>query len=211
VTPGRVNVKWLLLGVAIATTIVFVVIRILASGQAADNTGIVADVASETAEVSATRNAAPSMAAPSIAAPSIAAPSIVAARDAAPNPPSAAATDIAPADAKTEARIAQKNAAPKGAGRKVAGKVEVATGASPEPSPAPKVERVAAASRNAPARVAEAPRDPWQAMNEGLSRCARENFFNRIACEQRLRLQYCPNYWGLVPQCAIGAATDHGQ
>jgi hypothetical protein len=48
-------------------------------------------------------------------------------------------------------------------------------------------------------------------MNEALSRCAREDFFSRVACEERLRLQYCANYWGVVPQCAIGRSTDHGQ
>jgi hypothetical protein len=178
-----------------ATAIVFVVIRILASGHAADNAEIAADAAGEATALLAARDAAPAIAAP---------------RDTAQNQPVAAGTDVAPPDANTDARIALKNAAPKAGGRKAAGKVEAATGASLEP-PAPKVEPVAATPRRAPTRVAEPPRDPWQAMNEGLSRCAREDFLSRIACEQRLRLQYCPNYWGLVPQCAIGRTTDHGQ
>src|SRR6266446_5607554 len=42
-TPGRISAKWLLLGVAMATTILFVVIRILASGHAADNAQVAAD------------------------------------------------------------------------------------------------------------------------------------------------------------------------
>ncbi len=192
--PGRVSLKWLLLGVAMATTIVFVVIRILASGQAADSAEIAADAASETTALFAARDAAPAVAAPG---------------ETAQNQPDAAGTGVAPPDAKTDARVALKNAAPKAGGRKAAGKVEAATDASLEPSP--KIEPATAAPRRAPTRVAEAPRDPWQAMNEGLSRCAREDFLNRIACEQRVRVQYCPNYWGLVPQCAIGRTTDHGQ
>lgn len=78
---------------------------------------------------------------------------------------------------------------------------------APAPEPAPVVRAPAA-----PPRVAEAPRpDSWQALNEGLARCAREALFDRIGCEQKLRLQYCGNSWGLVPQCPIGPATDHGQ
>jgi hypothetical protein len=197
---GRISVKWLLLGVAMATTIVFVVIRILASGHAADNAEIAADATGETTALLAPHDAAPAIAAPAIAAP----------QETAQNQPAAAGTAVAPpdanTDAKTDASVALKTAAPKVAGRKAAGKVEAATGAPLEP-PVPKAESVAAAPR----RATEAPRDPWQAMNEGLSRCAREDFLSRFACEQRLRLQYCPNYWGLVPQCAIGRTTDHGQ
>ena len=63
-----------------------------------------------------------------------------------------------------------------------------------------------------PPRVVEASRpDPWQALNEGLSGCARQGLLDRMACEQRLRSQYCGNSWGLVPQCPIGPANDHGQ
>jgi len=144
------------------------------------------------------------------AAPAIAAPAIAAPQETAQNQPVAEGTGVAPPDAKTDARVALKNAAPKTGGRKATGKVEAATGASLE-APAPKAEPVAAAPRRAPLRVAEVPRDPWQAMNEGLSRCAREDFLSRFACEQRMRQQYCPNYWGLVPQCAIGRTNDHGQ
>ena len=199
-TPGRISIKWLLLGVAVATTIVFVVIRILASGHAADNAQVAADAGAETTALVAARDAARAIA----AAP----------QDTAQNQSVAAGTAVAPPDAetdgKTDTSVALKTAAPKAAGRKAAGKVEATTGAPLEP-PVPKAEAVAAASRRAPLRATEAPRDPWQAMNEGLSRCAREDFLSRFACEQRLRQQYCPNYWGLVPQCAIGRTTDHGQ
>ena len=205
--PGRVNVKWLLFGVAIATTIVFVVIRILATGHAADNAEVAADAARETTALLAARDAAPAVVAPPQRAQ---------------NQPVAAGTEVAPPDAKTDAKtdtktdtktnasVALKTPAPKAVGRKAAGKVEPATDASLEP-PVPKAEAVAAAPRRVPLRATEAPRDPWQAMNEGLSRCAREDFLSRFGCEQRLRVQYCPNYWGLVPQCAIGRTTDHGQ
>jgi hypothetical protein len=201
--PGRISVKWLLLGVAMATTIVFVVIRILASGHAADNAEIAPDAAGGTTALLAPHDAAPAIAAPAIAAP----------QETAQNQPVAEGAGVAPPDAETDARVAPKNTVPKVVGRKVVvGKVEAAKGAPAEPSPvAKKTESVAAAPRNGSARVAEAPRDPWQAMNEGLSRCAREDFLSRFACEQRLRQQYCPNYWGLVPQCAIGRTTDHGQ
>jgi len=94
--------------------------------------------------------------------------------------------------------------------RRVVPRVE-APPAAVAPPPAPEPVPVARAT-TPPPRPVEAPRaDPWQAMNEGLSRCAREALFDRIACEQRLRLQYCTSSWGLVPQCPIGPATDHGQ
>jgi hypothetical protein len=197
-TPGRLSLKWLVLGVAIATTIVFVVIKILASGNghAVDAVATVED-AVETSSSIAARDAAPAIVSP---------------RDPVQNLPVATGAGVVPSDAETDARVALKNTVPKAAGRKAAGKVEAAKVAPVEPPPvAKKTESVAAAPRNASARVAEAPRDPWQAMNEGLSRCAREDFLARIACEQRMRSQYCPNYWGSVPQCAIGRTTDHGQ
>ena len=78
---------------------------------------------------------------------------------------------------------------------------------APPPEPAPVVRPAAP-----PPRHIETPRsDPWQALNEGLARCAPQPLFDRIGCEQRLRVQYCGNSWGLVPQCPIGPGTDHGQ
>lgn len=195
---GGLSLKWLLLGVAIATTIVFVVIKILASGNGytADAVNAVDDAAGEAASSIVTRDAVPAIPSP---------------RDSAQNPPAATGAGVVPPNATTNTRVALMNTAPKAGGRRAAGKVEAAKGAPTESPPASKAESVAAAPRGAPPRVAEAPRDPWQAMNEGLSRCAREDFLSRFACEQRLRVQYCPNHWGLVPQCAIGRATDHGQ
>ena len=195
--PGRLSLKWLFVGVALATTIVFVVIKVLASGShAADAIAAADDATGETVVSVAAPNPVPAIAAPRDPVQNLRAP-----------------TDafVAPPDAGIDARAGPKNSAPKAAARRAAAKAEAARSASTEPPAAPKVEPVAAAPRSAPARVAEAPRDPWQAMNEGLSRCGREDFLNRFACEQRLRLQYCPNHWGQVPQCAIGPATDHGQ
>ncbi|HEV8258234.1 MAG TPA: hypothetical protein VGR42_14780 [Casimicrobiaceae bacterium] len=138
-------------------------------------------------------------------------PAIASPRDSPQNLPATGA-DVVPPDAETDVRVAPMKTAPKAGGRKAAGKLEVAKGAPAEPPPvAKKTESVTSAPHSAPPRIAEAPRDPWQAMNEGLSRCAREGFLDRVACEQRLRVQYCPNHWGLVPQCAIGRTTDHGQ
>ncbi|MDQ2962465.1 MAG: hypothetical protein M3R31_04785 [Pseudomonadota bacterium] len=198
VAPGHLSLKWLLLGVAVATTIVFMVIKILASGSGHAPDAVVAldEAAGETASSVAPRDPAPA---------------VIAARDSAPN--LRGATDVvgAPPDVRTDTRAGLKNAATKAGGRKTAGKLEAAKGASAESPAVPKAEPVAAAPRSAPPRVADVPRDPWQAMNEGLSRCAREDFLSRFACEQRLRAQYCPNHWGAVPQCAIGPATDHGQ
>ena len=195
--PGRLSLKWLFVGVALATTIVFVVIKVLASGShAADAIAAADDATGETVVSVAAPNPVPAIAAPRDPVQNLRAP-----------------TDafVASPDARIDARAGAKNSAPKAAARRAAAKAEAARSASTEPPAAPKVEPVAAAPRSAPARVAEAPRDPWQAMNEGLSRCGREDFLSRFACEQRLRLQYCPNHWGQVPQCAIGPATDHGQ
>jgi hypothetical protein len=194
---GGLSLKWLLLGVAIATTIVFVVIKILASGSghAPDAVNAVDDAAGGAASSIVAREATPAIASP---------------RDPPQNLPATAA-DVVPPEAETDVRVPPMKTAPKAGARKAAGKGEAAKSAPAESAPASKAEPVASAPRSAPPRVAEVPRDPWQAMNEGLSRCAREGFLDRVACEQRLRVQYCPNHWGLVPQCAIGRTTDHGQ
>lgn len=95
--------------------------------------------------------------------------------------------------------------------RKATARVEASNPDAVAPSPAPEPAPVARAP-SPPPRAVDAPRsDPWQAMNEGLARCAHEALFDRVGCEQKLRLQYCGNSWGVVPQCPIGPATDHGQ
>lgn len=96
--------------------------------------------------------------------------------------------------------------------RKVAPHPEPAAPAIAPPAPPPEPAPVVRAVAPPPPRPIETPRpDPWRALDEGLARCAHEALFDRIGCEQRLRVQYCGNSWGLVPQCPIGPATDHGQ
>jgi hypothetical protein len=188
VVPRRLGVHWLLIGVAIATTTVVLLVKMLSSG---------AGHATEDADAAAA-SAPP---APVVAAPAV-------------SPPVAAEARIAQdasATMKSVNDVRPPKSAPDRAARKLPARPESAqTVVAPLP-PAPEPAPVARAPVPPP-RTVEAPRpDPWQVMNEALSRCAREDLFTRIACEQRLRLQYCPNYWGLVPQCPIGPATDHGQ
>jgi len=84
-------------------------------------------------------------------------------------------------------------------------------------SPAPEVKPAIVAEstpRNvaAPTRVIDTVRtDPLQILNDALARCTREDVLSRPGCEQRVRSQSCGNWWGQIPQCPIGSATDHGQ
>lgn len=84
-------------------------------------------------------------------------------------------------------------------------------------SPAPEVKPAIVAEptpRNvaAPQPVIDTVRtDPLQILNDALGRCAREDMLSRPGCEQRVRSQSCGNWWGQIPQCPIGPATDHGQ
>jgi hypothetical protein len=48
-------------------------------------------------------------------------------------------------------------------------------------------------------------------MSEELSRCTRQNFIERVVCDQRVRVRYCDGYWGKVAQCPGAPAPDHGQ
>ena len=107
----------------------------------------------------------------------------------------------------TAESIAAKSAAPK---KKAIPRAVPTPPVTAEPAPPPEPAPVARPPSSP--RAVEAPRqDPWQVLNEGLARCAREGILERMGCEQRLRSQYCGNSWGLVPQCPIGPATDHGQ
>jgi hypothetical protein len=183
VVPKSLGVHWLLVGVAIATTIVVLAVKVLSSGShpAEDAPAIM-----------------PAPTAPAAAAAPVPQPVPAEARAALEAPP-AKASAVAPA------KLAPGKLHRKSATRTEPVKPAAVSAPAPEPVPV-------ARSPVLPPRPVEAPRvDPWQAMNEGLSRCANEDLFSRGACEQRLRLQYCPNYWGLVPQCPIGPAVDHGQ
>jgi hypothetical protein len=197
-TPAHrpIGVQWLLLGLAIACAVVYLLVRILFQphGQPGDSV-LPSDAASQVmapAEPAGAGVGAPAMTAlPSPGASASAA---------------AAQADVEAAEAKAEAAL--RNAAAKAARRKAAAKVEAPAIAPAEPAVPPPVAVLT--PRAPPPPAVEVPRDPWQAMNEGLSRCAREDWMNRAACEQRLRLQYCPGHWGLVWQCPVGPA-DHGQ
>jgi hypothetical protein len=123
--------------------------------------------------------------------------------------PSPAAAIPSVHEAPSTESVPAKSVAPK-APRKPSPRPEPAPTVAAEPAPLP--EPPVVARPVAPARTMEPARaDPWQALNEGLARCAREGILERIGCEQRLRSQYCGNSWGLAPQCPIGPGTDHGQ
>ena len=71
------------------------------------------------------------------------------------------------------------------------------------PGPAtPKVQRMAATAVPAPQ-----PDEHWTRMNDDLSRCTREDFINRVICDQRVRIHYCGGYWGKVAQCPVSPST----
>ena len=186
--PRRFAVPWLWLGLAIALLVVYLAVRILAA-----------------------KHDAPSgdAAMPGDTANAVATPATEPATPVAPLPPTATGVRVVAAPPDAEATVAGAKAPQSGAAktrvRKAPAKVEVPTPV--EAPPAPKPEPAPEPSKPAP--QAAVARDPWQPMNDGLSRCAREDWIGRATCEQRLRLQYCPNYWGLVPQCPIGP-SDHG-
>jgi len=135
---------------------------------------------------------------------------------AAPGPASAAAAPVTeapvvtPLPAQEPARPgASAPRPPRTAPRTPAPKAEPAppppvVAPQPAPAPAPK------AAPAAPPRPAPAA-DRWAQMHDDLQRCTREDFINRVVCDQRVRLRYCDGYWGKVAQCPGAAAADHGQ
>jgi hypothetical protein len=60
------------------------------------------------------------------------------------------------------------------------------------------------AQGKSPAQSQTAQPDRWKQMREAMARCAGDNFFKRVACEQGVGQQYCEGYWGKVPQCPSG-------
>ena len=52
--------------------------------------------------------------------------------------------------------------------------------------------------------------DRWQAMEASLDNCSGD-FFERVVCDQRVRLRFCEGQWGKVAQCASGVINEHGQ
>jgi hypothetical protein len=88
--------------------------------------------------------------------------------------------------------------------------VAPAAPAQPAPAPAPASEPVAAPAPPVAAREVPKP-DRWQQMSAALAPCAREDFFGRIVCEQRVRTEYCDGYWGQVPLCATAQGNDRAR
>jgi hypothetical protein len=87
-------------------------------------------------------------------------------------------------------------------------KIEPTAEPAPAPSPAKtptKATAVAAATQSA------SQPDHWQMYADAQARCAREDFFKRLACELRTRNQYCQGYWGQVPQCPEAMPRERGQ
>jgi hypothetical protein len=187
--PRAPGVKWLLLALAIASAVVYLLIRVFFAPHA-----------QSTAEETAPAGTGSELAPPAVSEGASAAPPVPA------QLPSAAGEGAA--ESKPSAGAALKEAIPKTTRRKVASKVAPPVAVPVPPPPAP--PEPAPIPRSPPPPVVVAPQDPWQAMNDGLSRCAKGDWFKRNDCEQRLRLQYCPGHWGLVWQCPIGPATDHG-
>lgn len=74
--------------------------------------------------------------------------------------------------------------------------------ASAPPQVGAPAKRLAAAAVPAPR-----PDDHWTQMNNDLSRCTREDFINRVICDQRVRIRYCDGYWGKVAQCPVSPST----
>jgi hypothetical protein len=69
---------------------------------------------------------------------------------------------------------------------------------------------VVTAQGRAPSPTAQP--DRWQQMREAMARCAGDNFFKRVACEQGVGQQFCEGFWGKVPQCPSGPPVkDRGQ
>lgn len=81
-----------------------------------------------------------------------------------------------------------------------------APGSSPSTAEAPLIT----AQGRTPSPTAQP--DRWQQMREAMARCAGDNFFKRVACEQGVGQQFCEGFWGKVPQCPSGPPVkDRGQ
>jgi hypothetical protein len=82
---------------------------------------------------------------------------------------------------------------------------------SPPGPPGSLLSTADVAGVTAPGRTPAQP-DRWQQMREAMARCAGDNFFKRVACEQGVGQQFCEGFWGKVPQCPSGPPVkDRGQ
>ena len=71
---------------------------------------------------------------------------------------------------------------------------------APEPDPVP-----------SPVERAPNPPDPSPSLDQQLTRCAYGSVFERVLCDQRVRIAYCEGRWGRVPECPSGRVADYGQ
>ena len=135
---------------------------------------------------------------PSAASAAMPATGVPAASGATPSPAQEPAVRPAPAAPR-----------PPRAPRPAAPKADLANPPAASPAPAP----VAPAPKAVPAAAPrpEPPVDRWVQMSSDLARCTREDFINRVVCDQRVRLRYCDGYWGKVSQCPGAPAAEHGQ
>lgn len=89
--------------------------------------------------------------------------------------------------------------------------------AAPAPSPEPVAPPPAAPlppPEPAPVVVAQAPApkpvpDRWQRLAERLAACP-PGLFERVYCQESLRLEHCDGYWGRVAPCPARVERDHG-
>ena len=84
-------------------------------------------------------------------------------------------------------------------------------GGTPGSSPSATESPGPVAQAGAPSQPGQPP-NRWQQMREAMARCAGDNFFKRVACEQGVGQQYCEGFWGKVPQCPGAIVNpDRGQ
>jgi hypothetical protein len=120
-----------------------------------------------------------------------------------PGPPSLA-DSIAASPPDRAAKVANADRERrKAASRQV--RVEPQVDAAPDPAPAKEVEK--------PQVVAAAPAPPvpdrWAIMQQDLARCSEQGFFERLACDHKVRLANCEGLWGQVPLCPGPQVVDY--
>jgi hypothetical protein len=126
-----------------------------------------------------------------------------------------AATKGKDATAAASTTAPGSTAAPGAAAPKMdSGKAPPAKASNPPGPPGPPGSLLSTADVPGVTAQGRAPAQPdrWQQMREAMARCAGDNFFKRVACEQGVGQQYCEGFWGKVPQCPSGPPNkDRGQ
>jgi len=131
--------------------------------------------------------------------------------------PGATPTDTSPlpgqpAVAEDKAAQAKAAAAAKAQAKATTSPTPPGAGAPTTATPTPAPSQPGATKAAPKTNVAQAaPQDRWQAYADEMTRCAKEDFFSRVVCQQKVRGRYCEGYWGKVPQCPGNTAVDHGQ